>query len=67
MTPCPQNSATAERPVQGALINLIEISDSKGEDDELKYFGPGVTAEDEEVPQVSGRLVVWTTTHLTLS
>ena len=28
---------------------------------------PMVVEESEEIPQVSGRLVVWTTTHLTLS
>ena len=42
------------------------MSDSEDNSESL-YAEPMVTEESEEVPQVSGRLVVWTTTHLTLS
>ena len=44
----------------------IEISDSE-DDGESLYAKLMVTEESEEVPQVSGRLVVRTTTCLTLS
>ena len=46
--------------------DLIEISDSE-DDGESLYAELMVAEESEEIPQVSGRLVVRTTTHLTLS
>ena len=46
--------------------DLIEISDSEDNGESL-YTELMVMEESEEVPLVSGRLVVWTTTHLTLS
>ena len=50
----------------GSKGDPIEISDSE-EDGKSLYAELMVAEESEEVPQVSGRLVVWTTTHLTLS
>ena len=50
----------------GSEENLIEISDSE-DDGESLYAEPMVAEESEEIPQVSGRLVVRTTTRLTLS
>ena len=41
----------------GSKEDLIEISDSK-DDGESLYAEPMITEESEEVPQVSGRLVV---------
>ena len=51
---------------EGSEENLIEVSDSE-DDGESLYAEPMVAEESEEIPQVSGRLVVRTTTHLTLS
>ena len=51
---------------KGSEENPIEVSDSEDDGDSL-YAEPMVAEESEEVPQVSGRLVVRTTTRLTLS
>ena len=51
---------------EGSETNLIEVSDSE-DDGESLYAKPMIAEESEEVPQVSGRLVVRTTTRLTLS
>ena len=52
--------------LDGSKEDLIEISDSEYDGESL-YTEPMVVEESEEVPQVSGRLVVRTTTCLTLS
>ena len=51
---------------EGSEENPIEVSDSE-DDGESLYAEPMVAEESEEIPQVSGRLVVRTTTRLTLS
>ena len=51
---------------EGSEENPIEVSDSE-DDGESLYAEPMVVEESEEIPQVSGRLVVQTTTRLTLS
>ena len=51
---------------EGSEENPIEVSDSE-DDGESLYTEPMIVEESEEVPQVSGRLVVRTTTCLTLS
>ena len=51
---------------EGSEENPIEISDSE-DDGESLYAEPMIAEESEEIPQVSGRLVVRTTTRLTLS
>ena len=51
---------------EGSEENLIEVSDSE-DDGESLYAEPMIVEESEEIPQVSGRLVVRTTTRLTLS
>ena len=50
----------------GSKEDLIKISNSEDKGGSL-YTEPMVVVESEEVPQVSGRLVVQTTTSLTLS
>ena len=50
----------------GSEENPIEVSDSEDDGGSL-YAEPMVAEESEEIPQVSGRLVVRTTTRLTLS
>ena len=51
---------------EGSEENPLVVSDSK-DDGESLYAEPMIAEESEEVPQVSGRLVVRTTTRLTLS
>ena len=51
---------------EGSEENPIEVSDSE-DDGESLYAEPMNAEESEEVPQVSGRLVVRTTTCLTLN
>ena len=51
---------------EGSVENPIEVSDSE-DDSESLYAEPMIAEESKEIPQVSGRLVVRTTTHLTLS
>ena len=51
---------------EGSEENPIEVSDSE-DDGESLYAELMVAEESEEIPQVSGRLVVRTTTRLTLS
>ena len=51
---------------EGSREDPIEVLDSEDEGESL-YAKLMIMEESEEVPQVSGRLVVQTTTHLTLS
>ena len=51
---------------EGSEGNPIKVSDSEDNGESL-YAEPMIAEESEEVPQVSGRLVVRTTTCLTLS
>ena len=51
---------------EGSEENPIEVVDNE-DDGESLYAEPMIAEEREEVPQVSGRLVVRTTTRLTLS
>ena len=51
---------------EGSEENPLVVSDSE-DDGESLYAEPMVAEESEEIPQVSGRLVVRTTTRLTLS
>ena len=51
---------------EGSEENLREVSDSE-DDGESLHAEPMIAEESEGIPQVSGRLVVQTTTRLTLS